>query len=60
MEGAVRPTIINLGPLWKKKSKRSLLSKALTSSVAEEEQEKAMHHTFELLDARTRSGILQY
>jgi len=56
---AVRPTIIAAGETWTKKAMASLMSKAPTTTILEEEglrEEKSK--AFELLDALTRSGAL--
>jgi hypothetical protein len=58
-EGAVRPTIINVGKRWTKTSKKSLLAAATTCSVGVEDQQKERSAAFDLLDALTKSGGLQ-
>jgi hypothetical protein len=55
-EGAVRPTIINVGKRWTKSSKKSLLAPATTCSLGVEEQKKERSAAFDLLDALTKSG----
>jgi hypothetical protein len=55
-EGAVRPTIINVGKRWTKTSKKSLLAAATSSTLGVEEQKKERGAAFDLLDALTKSG----
>ncbi len=58
-DGALRPTIINVGKVWSKRSQRSLLTPAATVaalSVVEQKLEK--NACWDLLDALTRSGGL--
>jgi hypothetical protein len=55
-EGAVRPTIINVGSLWTKTSKKSLLASPTTSTLGAEEQKTERSAAFDLLDALTKSG----
>jgi tartrate dehydratase beta subunit/fumarate hydratase class I family protein len=55
-EGAVRPTIINVGKSWTKTSKKSLLASPTTSTLGVEDQKKERSAAFDLLDALTKSG----
>jgi hypothetical protein len=55
-EGAVRPTIINVGKRWTKTSKQSLLASPVTSTLGADEQKKERSAAFDLLDALTKSG----
>ncbi len=55
-EGCVRSTIINVSQIWKKSSKKSLLSEAVTRNMDVDDQKKEKSAAFDLLDALTKSG----
>jgi hypothetical protein len=57
-EGAVRPTIINAGLVFQKKSQANLLADLTESSLSTEEQRLEKQKCFDLLDALTKSGGL--
>ncbi len=57
-EGAVRPTIINAGLVFDKKSQANLLAEASSSSLSVEDQRVEKQKCFDLLDALTKSGGL--
>jgi hypothetical protein len=57
-ENVVRPTILNIGKKWQKKSQTSLLGNSKDENVENEKQEKEKQAAFDLLDALTRSGAL--
>mmetsp|Transcript_31723 Transcript_31723/g.68563 ORF Transcript_31723/g.68563 Transcript_31723/m.68563 type:complete len:424 (+) Transcript_31723:63-1334(+) len=57
-DNALRPTIVNLGPTWKKKWCESLLTGPTKSVLGEEEQRTEKNKAMDLLDALTRSGAL--
>ena len=57
-EGALRPTIINVGKEWTKRSQKNLLAPMTTSSVGPDQQKLDKNSCYDLLDALTRSGGL--
>jgi hypothetical protein len=57
-DGALRPTIINIGPTWTKKQTVSLMSDPTTTIMTALEQQQERSRTFDLLDALSRSGSL--
>ena len=57
-EGAVRPTIINSGSLFDKKSQANLLAEQVSSVLDAEAQKVEKQKCFDLLDALTKSGAL--
>lgn len=57
-EGALRPTIIGLGEVWKKRSQEGLLDKPKVTSLQKDEQKQEKDKAYDLLDALTRSGAL--
>eukprot|EP00928_Gymnodinium_smaydae_P029326 TRINITY_DN22114_c0_g1_i2.p1 TRINITY_DN22114_c0_g1~~TRINITY_DN22114_c0_g1_i2.p1 ORF type:complete len:757 (-),score=84.58 TRINITY_DN22114_c0_g1_i2:54-2324(-) len=57
-DSALRPTIITPSDSWVKKSHKSLLAGATTTSLAKEEQKAEKEAAFDLLDALTKSGAL--
>ena len=57
-DGAVRPTIINVGKTWKKREQRSLLAGATERWLGVGEQKLEKNTCWDLLDALTRSGGL--
>jgi hypothetical protein len=58
VDGALRPTIINAGNYWTKKSQKSLLAEPATAGMGTNEQGKERSKAFDLLDALTKSGDL--
>ena len=57
-DGAVRPVILSLGKVWKKRSQKSLLTSATTASLNADDQKDERSAAFDLLDALSRSGGL--
>jgi hypothetical protein len=57
-DSALRPTIINVGVWWEKRSQRALLAEPTTESMGVEEQKREKNKAFDLLDALTKSGGL--
>lgn len=57
-DSSLRPTIINPGSTWSKRSQAALLAAAQTSSLASDEQKREKDAAFDLLDAITKSGAL--
>lgn len=57
-EGALRPTIINVGKQWTKRSQKNLLAPVTTDSVGPDQQKLDKNSCYDLLDALTRSGGL--
>eukprot|EP01064_Diplonema_japonicum_P021011 TRINITY_DN3055_c0_g1_i1.p1 TRINITY_DN3055_c0_g1~~TRINITY_DN3055_c0_g1_i1.p1 ORF type:complete len:924 (+),score=285.24 TRINITY_DN3055_c0_g1_i1:65-2773(+) len=57
-DSALRPTIINVGKTWTKESQEGLLSKPTTKTVNVDDQKKEKTAAFDLLDALTKSGVL--
>lgn len=59
-DGAVRPTIINVGDDWRRDAKASLLSAVVRSSLNRDAQKTERSKALDLLDALTRSGVLAF
>mmetsp|Transcript_126991 Transcript_126991/g.179207 ORF Transcript_126991/g.179207 Transcript_126991/m.179207 type:complete len:1000 (+) Transcript_126991:70-3069(+) len=57
-DSSLRPTIINPGSTWSKRSQAALLAAAQTRSLASDEQKREKDAAFDLLDAITKSGAL--
>ena len=57
-EGSVRPTIINVGDDWTKRSQANLLAESRINDCDSEGQRLERQECFDLLDALTRSGGL--
>ena len=57
-DGAVRPTIINVGKVWNKRAQKALLGPTTVSSLGVSEQKLEKNTCWDLLDALTRSGGL--
>lgn len=57
-DSALRPTILNVGPVWRRRAQKGLLGDATTSSLARDAQRTEQHKAFDLLDALSRSGAL--
>jgi len=58
VDGAVRPTRIDVGKAWSKRAQPALLGKPTTSTLLADEQAKEKQKAFDLLDAISRSGAL--
>lgn len=59
-DAALRPTIINVGPVWTKKQQLALLADPTTVSMGATEQAAEKNRAFDLLDALSRSGSLPF
>ncbi len=57
-DSALRPTIINVGEYWTKKSQAALLAGQTTKNLGNIEQATEKTAAFDLLDALSRSGAL--
>lgn len=57
-DSALRPTIIDVGPVWQKKSQKGLLSTPDTETLANDQQLLEKVKAFDLLDSLSRSGVL--
>ena len=57
-DSSLRASIITASGPWVKRSQASLLSKPTDATLEAEEQGRAKHAAFDLLDALTRSGAL--
>jgi hypothetical protein len=57
-DNCLRPTIINIGPTWSRKSQKGLLASSETSFLSSSEQDAERERAFDLLDALSRSGTL--
>jgi hypothetical protein len=57
-DSVLRPTIINPGSVWSKKSFKSLMSEAKTTSLDIDDQVFEKNAAFELIDALSKSGAL--
>lgn len=57
-DSSLRPTIINVGKQWKKRSQKALLAQPTEANLAAEEQKSEKDAAFDLLDAITKSGAL--
>jgi hypothetical protein len=57
-DSVLRPTIINPGSVWSKKSFKSLMSEAETKSLHIDDQVLEKNAAFDLLDALSKSGAL--
>lgn len=57
-DSALRPTIINAGKVWSKRSKKGLLSDFVNSTVEKQGQKLEKQRCYDLLDALTKSGCL--
>ncbi len=55
-EGALRPSIINVGKTWSKRAQKGLLANATTASLGVAEQKLEKQACFDLLDGLTKSG----
>eukprot|EP00421_Protoceratium_reticulatum_P053273 CAMPEP_0168504968 /NCGR_PEP_ID=MMETSP0228-20121227/76631_1 /TAXON_ID=133427 /ORGANISM="Protoceratium reticulatum, Strain CCCM 535 (=CCMP 1889)" /LENGTH=211 /DNA_ID=CAMNT_0008522045 /DNA_START=1 /DNA_END=632 /DNA_ORIENTATION=+ len=54
-DGALRPTIIKPGDVWKKRAQKALLASPVMTSLGEDEQREERNAAFDLLDALTKS-----
>jgi hypothetical protein len=57
-DSVLRPTIINAGSVWSKKSFKSLMSEAETKPLHTDDQVLEKNAAFDLLDALSKSGAL--
>jgi len=57
-DAALRPTLISTGPVWTKRSQRSMLASPSTATLGSEDQSRLKDAAFDLLDALSRSGAL--
>jgi hypothetical protein len=57
-DSVLRPTIINAGSVWSKKSFKSLMSEAETKLLHKNDQVLEKNAAFDLLDALSKSGAL--
>jgi len=57
-DNALRPTILNVGNIWRRKRCASLLAQPTTSTMGEEKQREDKDAAMDLLDALSRSGSL--
>ena len=57
-DGALRPTILNLGEPWSRTATKSLLAAPTTATMSAKEQRDEKNRAFDLLDALSRSGAL--
>lgn len=57
-DSALRPTIINPGQTWTKSSQAALLAQPTTAMLNTTEQKTEQDRAFDLLDALSRSGVL--
>jgi hypothetical protein len=57
-DSVLRPTIINPGSVWSKKSFKSLMSEAETKPLLSDDQVLEKNAAFDLLDALSKSGAL--
>jgi hypothetical protein len=57
-DGSLRPTIINVGKVWSKRTQRTLLSATTVSALSVAEQKLEKNACWDLLDSLTRSGGL--
>jgi hypothetical protein len=58
MDAALKPTIINPGASWTKRSQKALLSEPTESILGTSELERERSAAFDLLDALSKSGAL--
>jgi len=59
-DGALRPTIIDIGKVWTKKSQVALLAQPTEQTLSVPEQETERNKAYDLLDALSRSGCLTF
>jgi hypothetical protein len=57
-DGAVRPTKVLLGEVWRKKFQKALLAKPSETSLGKDELRTEKNKAFDLLDALSKSGAL--
>jgi hypothetical protein len=57
-EGAVRPTKVMLGEVWRKKFQKALLAKPTETSLGKDALRTEKNKAFDLLDALSKSGAL--
>lgn len=59
-DAALRPTILNVGKVWIKRSKKALLADFTTSSLSPAEQKLERNTCYDLLDALSKSGCVPF
>jgi hypothetical protein len=57
-DGAVRPTKVLLGEVWRKKFQKALLAKPTETSLGKDQLRTEKNKAFDLLDALSKSGAL--
>ncbi|CAK9075906.1 LanC-like protein 2 (Testis-specific adriamycin sensitivity protein) [Durusdinium trenchii] len=57
-DSSLRPTIINIGNTWKKRSQKALLAEPTEAQLTSDHQKQEKDAAFDLLDAITKSGAL--
>lgn len=57
-DSALRPTIIQIGTSWTKRTQKALLAPPVEEKWSNTEQEQARNQAFDLLDSLSRSGAL--
>jgi len=60
VDGALRPTIVDVGKTWRKKTFKALLANPEEYSLNIDEQARERNKAFDLLDALSRSGCLSF
>jgi len=60
VDGALRPTIVEIGKNWRKKTQKSLLASPEERTLNIEDQSRERNQAFDLLDALSRSGCLSF
>jgi len=58
VESAIRPTTINVGPVWTRKAQKALLGQPSVQTLHAEQQKEETQKAYDLLDALSRSGSL--
>jgi len=58
VDGALRPTIINIGDTWTKRFLKGLLAEPTEDVLTTDQQVRERNRAFDLLDALTKSGAL--
>ena len=57
-DSALRPTILNVGKVWTKKSQKALLAEPSTQALNKDKQKIEKNTCYDLLDGLTKSGCL--
>jgi len=60
VDGALRPTIVDIAKVWTKKSQKALLAPQTEQTLYIDEQAQERNRAFDLLDALSRSGCLSF